>query len=105
MGMIADEVPSHDSSSPECSSRIAQDKRGGVPIAAMPRRKLTDSAGRTILAATLGMRPMTTHEQNDFLSLTGPGTPMGALMRRYWIPALLSSEIPEPDCPPVRLKL
>ena len=30
---------------------------------------------------------------------------MGALMRRYWIPALLSSEIPEPDCPPVRLKL
>ncbi len=26
-------------------------------------------------------------------------------MRRYWIPALLSAEIPEPDCPPVRLKL
>src|SRR5271168_1739720 len=48
---------------------------------------------------------MTTPEQNDFLTLTGPGTPMGALMRRYWIPALLSSEIPEPDCPPVRVKL
>src|ERR1700751_5312888 len=48
---------------------------------------------------------MTTREQNDFLTLTGPGTPMGALMRRYWIPALLSSEIPEPDGPPVRLKL
>src|ERR1700744_1543554 len=48
---------------------------------------------------------MTTQAQNDFLTLTGPGTPMGALMRRYWIPALLSSEIPEPDCPPVRLKL
>src|ERR1700723_1030513 len=48
---------------------------------------------------------MTTREQNDFLTLTGPGTPMGALMRRYWIPALLASEIPEPDCPPVRLKL
>ena len=30
---------------------------------------------------------------------------MGELMRRYWIPALLSSEIPEPDCPPVRVKL
>ena len=30
---------------------------------------------------------------------------MGALVRRYWIPALLSAEIPEPDCPPVRLKL
>jgi phthalate 4,5-dioxygenase oxygenase subunit len=48
---------------------------------------------------------MTTREQNDFLTLTGPGTPMGNLMRRYWIPALLASEIPEPDCPPVRVKL
>ena len=48
---------------------------------------------------------MTTQEQNDFLTLTGPGTPMGNLMRRYWIPALLSSEIAEPDCPPVRVKL
>jgi hypothetical protein len=48
---------------------------------------------------------MTTCEQNNFLAQTGPGTPMGNLLRRYWIPALLSSEIAEPDCPPVRLKL
>src|ERR1700680_2718210 len=48
---------------------------------------------------------MTTREQNDFLTLTGPGTPMGNLMRRYWSRALLSSEIPEPDCRPVRVKL
>ncbi len=48
---------------------------------------------------------MTTRELNDFLTLTGPGTPMGNLFRRYWIPALMSSELPEPDCPPVRLKL
>ena len=27
------------------------------------------------------------------------------MLRRYWIPALLSSEIPAPDCPPVRVKL
>ena len=26
-------------------------------------------------------------------------------MRRYWIPALLSEEIPAPDCPPARVKL
>ena len=45
---------------------------------------------------------MTTREQNSFLTQTGPGTPMGSLMRRYWIPALLSSEIADPDCPPVR---
>ena len=48
---------------------------------------------------------MTTPEQNNFLTQTVPGTPMGTLMRRYWIPALLSSEIAEPDCPPVRVKL
>jgi phenylpropionate dioxygenase-like ring-hydroxylating dioxygenase large terminal subunit len=30
---------------------------------------------------------------------------MGAMMRRYWLPALLSDELPSPDCPPVRLRL
>ncbi|HUY18928.1 MAG TPA: Rieske 2Fe-2S domain-containing protein [Candidatus Binataceae bacterium] len=30
---------------------------------------------------------------------------MGELMRRYWVPALLSREIPAPDSPPVRVKL
>ncbi|MCW2899350.1 MAG: (2Fe-2S)-binding protein [Streptosporangiaceae bacterium] len=48
---------------------------------------------------------MLTHEQNERLVRTGPGTPMGALFRRYWIPALLAEEIPEPDCAPVRVKL
>jgi phthalate 4,5-dioxygenase oxygenase subunit len=46
-----------------------------------------------------------TPEQNDLLTRTGPGTPMGNMFRRYWIPALLASEIPAPDCPPVRVKL
>jgi len=36
---------------------------------------------------------------------TGPDTAMGKVMRRYWVPALLSSEIAQPDCPPVRVKL
>jgi len=44
-------------------------------------------------------------EQNDYICRTGPGTPMGELFRRYWIPALLAEELPEPDCPPVRVKL
>ena len=48
---------------------------------------------------------MTTPGQNDFLTRTGPDTPMGNLFRRYWIPALTSAEIPEPDSPPVRVKL
>ena len=48
---------------------------------------------------------MVSREQNDLLTRTGPGTPMGALFRRYWIPALLSSELPAADCPPVRVSL
>lgn len=30
---------------------------------------------------------------------------MGTLFRRYWIPALLSSEVPEKDGPPVRVRI
>jgi len=30
---------------------------------------------------------------------------MGELFRRFWLPAMLPSEVPEPDCPPVRLRL
>ncbi|MBV9190511.1 MAG: aromatic ring-hydroxylating dioxygenase subunit alpha [Betaproteobacteria bacterium] len=48
---------------------------------------------------------MLTREQNEFLTRTGPGTPMGNLFRRYWIPALLDWELPGPDCSPVRVKL
>src|SRR2546430_1770900 len=48
---------------------------------------------------------MLTQEMNVFLTRTGPGTPMGELFRRYWIPALLDWELPERDCPPVRVKL
>jgi phthalate 4,5-dioxygenase len=48
---------------------------------------------------------MLTQEMNIFLTRTGPGTPMGELFRRYWIPTLLDWELPERDCPPVRVKL
>ncbi|HEY2186825.1 MAG TPA: Rieske 2Fe-2S domain-containing protein [Xanthobacteraceae bacterium] len=48
---------------------------------------------------------MTPREQNDVLTRSGPQSPMGNLLRRYWIPALLAGELPEPDCPPVRVKL
>ena len=44
-------------------------------------------------------------EDNAYITRIGPGTPMGALMRQYWVPAMLSSELPRPDCPPVRVKL
>ncbi len=44
-------------------------------------------------------------DQNDLLTLTGPGSPMGEMFRRYWIPALLAEELPENDSPPVRVTL
>jgi phenylpropionate dioxygenase-like ring-hydroxylating dioxygenase large terminal subunit len=44
-------------------------------------------------------------EHNDLLTQTGPGTPGGHLFRSYWVPALLAEELPENDCPPVRIKL
>ena len=44
-------------------------------------------------------------EVNDLLTQTDPGTAMGDMFRQYWIPALLASELPEDDAPPVRVKL
>ncbi|HEX2199611.1 MAG TPA: Rieske 2Fe-2S domain-containing protein [Burkholderiales bacterium] len=44
-------------------------------------------------------------EQNELLTRTGPGTPMGELFRCYWLPALLATELPAPDGPPVRVRL
>jgi hypothetical protein len=44
-------------------------------------------------------------EDNEILTRVGPGTPMGNLLRRYWIPACLSSEIGTPDGPPARVRL
>src|SRR5258708_10914358 len=44
-------------------------------------------------------------EENDLLTRTGADTPMGKLARRYWLPALLSEELPEPEGAPIRVKL
>src|SRR6185436_236999 len=47
---------------------------------------------------------MTTASEGLELTRIGPGTPMGELMRLYWMPALKSSEL-ESDGPPVRFML
>jgi phenylpropionate dioxygenase-like ring-hydroxylating dioxygenase large terminal subunit len=44
-------------------------------------------------------------QQNEFVTRTGPGTPMGEMFRRYWTPVLLAEELPTNDCPPVRVKI
>lgn len=43
-------------------------------------------------------------EESDLLTQTGPATPCGELLRRYWQPAALSEELPRGGAPkPVRL--
>jgi phthalate 4,5-dioxygenase oxygenase subunit len=48
---------------------------------------------------------MLSREENELLTRVTGNAPMGGTMRRYWLPALLSEEIPENDGPPVRVRL
>ena len=47
---------------------------------------------------------MTNAADSQLLTRVGPGTPMGAFMREYWIPAILSHELVA-DAPPTRVML
>ena len=38
---------------------------------------------------------MLSKEDNELLTQIDPSTPMGNLIRRYWVPALLSEEVPK----------
>ena len=42
-------------------------------------------------------------DDNKFLTESGAGTGMGELLRRFWIPVLLSEELPEPDGTPKKI--
>jgi phthalate 4,5-dioxygenase len=48
---------------------------------------------------------MLSPEDNELLCRVGPGTPMGKAMRRYWHPIALSTQLPRPDCAPLRTRL
>jgi phthalate 4,5-dioxygenase len=43
-------------------------------------------------------------EENELLCRVGPATPMATMMRRFWQPVLLSSDLPDPDGVPRRLQ-
>src|SRR5919198_864899 len=47
---------------------------------------------------------MVTREENELLTQTGPGTPGGELMRRYWQPVAMQADVP-PGCPPMPVRL
>ena len=48
---------------------------------------------------------MLSREDNELLMRTNAGTPMGELMRRFWIPFMMSRELPESDGAPQRVRL
>ena len=48
---------------------------------------------------------MLSQEENNLLTRVGAGTPMGELMRRYWVPAGFAHQVAQPDSPPLRVKL
>src|SRR5438270_8160035 len=48
---------------------------------------------------------MLKQEENELITRVGPGTPMGNFLREYWVPAMLSAELPGPDSDPLRVLL
>jgi len=48
---------------------------------------------------------MLSKENSELICRVGAGTPMGTALRRFWLPALLSEELPAPDCDPRRVQL
>ncbi len=48
---------------------------------------------------------MLSKEDNALLCSTNAGTPMGELFRRFWLPALLPSELPTPGSDPIRFRI
>ena len=48
---------------------------------------------------------MLSRQENEAGCRTGPGTVTGELFRRFWLPAMLPGELPEPDGRPVCLRL
>ena len=48
---------------------------------------------------------MLSREDNELLCRVGRATPMGALLRQYWLPFLPTSELSAPDAPPKKVRL
>jgi len=48
---------------------------------------------------------MLTYDENQLLCRVEGEAPMGQMMRRHWVPALLTEQVPGADCDPVRVRL
>src|ERR1700732_4768428 len=48
---------------------------------------------------------MLSQSENELLTRVGPGTPMGNLLRRFWQPFALATELDHADSDPLRVRL
>ena len=48
---------------------------------------------------------MLTNDENQLLTQTNVGTPMGDLYRRFWLPVMLAEEVPTIDSNPVKVRV
>src|ERR1700730_8491478 len=48
---------------------------------------------------------MLSRAENELLTRVGPGTAIGALLRRFWQPIALASELPVADGDPLRIRV
>ncbi|QHE85509.1 Rieske 2Fe-2S domain-containing protein [Hydrogenophaga sp. BPS33] len=48
---------------------------------------------------------MLSHDDNELMCRSGPGTPMGQAMRRFWMPVATLTDLPEPGGDPRALEL
>src|SRR5262249_13844203 len=86
-----------DASGRERRSATSGGPTGGV-IASGPG---SPSGGRRLQ----GGSSMLSRDDNALLTRVERGTPMGTTMRRFWVPAVLTREVAEPDGAPVRVRL
>jgi phthalate 4,5-dioxygenase oxygenase subunit len=48
---------------------------------------------------------MLSQQENDLVTRVGPGTPLGDVMRRYWVPVCTSDQLLRPDGDPLQVRL
>ena len=48
---------------------------------------------------------MLSKEDNELVTNIEKGTPMGETFRRFWLPLMLATELPTPDCEPARVTI
>lgn len=46
-----------------------------------------------------------TNDKYSHVTRVGPGTPMGEVFRRFWLPVAISQEVAERDCAPRRIRI